>query len=100
MTTAKQARNARFQRGSAMYSCRCCDRQTRSTGNGDNEHVRLCAECYDLAGEENHLSDNGTLYASPAEVRRLFTVLKEKGVADPESLFRPVADYLATLEAK
>lgn len=57
------ARNSRFQKGSGMYACNVCGRNTRSTGQGDNEHVKLCAECYDLAGEANHLSDNaGKLY--------------------------------------
>lgn len=69
----------RFQRYSGLYVCQCCDRRTRSTGRGDNEHVGLCAECYDLAGEENHLSDNGTLYASPAEVLGLIEAVASKG---------------------
>jgi hypothetical protein len=67
-TSTKAARNSRFQKGSAMYACRCCKRNTRSTGNGDNENVLLCVDCVDLAGEENSVSDSGEFYASPAEV--------------------------------
>lgn len=54
--------------GGSTYTCRCCKRVTRPTGTGDNDGVRLCVQCYDLAGEENHLSDNGELYSSPKQV--------------------------------
>ena len=70
---------SRFARGSAVYTCRCCGRNTRSTGRGDNEHAKLCAECYDLAGEENSLSDTGDFYASKAEVLRLIEAVTAKG---------------------
>lgn len=68
MNKATSARPAnRFERGSGMYACRLCGRNTRSTGRGDNEGVRLCEECFELAGEENHLSDNGGTFYGPAE---------------------------------
>lgn len=44
-----------------MYSCRVCDHRTRATGRGDNEHVRLCVNCFDLAGLENQVSDGEPL---------------------------------------
>jgi hypothetical protein len=70
----------RFERGSAVYACRTCGRNTRSTGRGDNEVILLCEECYDLGGEENHLSDNGgEFYNSPAEVLRLIASVASKG---------------------
>lgn len=69
----------RFRRGSGLYACRCCGRNTRATGRGDNEHVLLCAECYDLGGEENHLSDTGRFYSGPAEVLRLINAVAIKG---------------------
>ena len=71
--------NSHFKRGSAVFNCRCCGRATRATGRGDNEFVQLCAECYDLAGEENHLSDNGKLYDSPENVLGLIKSVAEKG---------------------
>lgn len=46
-----------FLRGQSVYTCRCCTRQTRQTGRGDNDNVDLCAECYDLAGWENQFMD-------------------------------------------
>lgn len=69
----------RFARGSAVYACRCCDRNTRSTGRGDNELVRLCAECYDLGGEENHLNDNGKFYSSKEEILAMIETVVAKG---------------------
>ena len=69
----------RFERGSAVYQCNCCGRSTRSTGRGDNELLRLCAECYDLGGEENSLSDNGKLYDSPQNVLGMIRFIEEKG---------------------
>lgn len=69
----------RFARGSAVYACRCCKRNTRATGRGDNEHILLCAECYDLGGEENHLSDNGKFYSSKEEILRLIADVAAKG---------------------
>lgn len=65
--------------GGTTYVCRCCKRTTRPTGTGDNDGVRLCVECYDLAGEENHLSDNGTFYGSKAEVLANIKAIEDKG---------------------
>jgi hypothetical protein len=75
---AKRITN-RFVRGSGVYTCNCCKRQTRSTGRGDNEYAGLCAECYDLAGEENTLSDTGEFYAGAAEVLRLIAEVARRG---------------------
>lgn len=69
----------RFEKGSAVYACRCCGRNTRSTGRGDNELVRLCAECYDLAGEENSLSDTGDFYDSKENVLAMIAAVEAKG---------------------
>jgi hypothetical protein len=51
------SKNSRFQKGSGCYVCIGCQKKTRSTGNGDNEHCRLCETCYEKAGDENALSD-------------------------------------------
>jgi hypothetical protein len=72
-------RTNRFARGSAAYHCRVCGRLTRSTGRGDNELVRLCEQCYDLGGEENHLSDTGSLYSSPQAVLEMIESLDARG---------------------
>jgi hypothetical protein len=69
----------RFERFSGVYECRCCKRNTRSTGRGDNENVKLCAECFDLGGEENSLSDNGKFYTGAGEVLRLIEAVASKG---------------------
>ena len=73
-------RNAqRFARGSGVYNCRICERATRSTGRGDNEHVQLCAECFDLAGEENSISDTGDFYVHPKHVLEMIEYIASKG---------------------
>lgn len=72
----------RFAKGSGAYECRCCSRKTRSTGRGDNENCGLCAECYDLAGIENEISDNGIENVSESTLReagRLYRLISEKG---------------------
>jgi hypothetical protein len=69
----------RFAKGSAVYTCRCCNRSTRSTGRGDNELLRMCAECYDLGGEENSLNDSGEFYQGPAAVLRMIEAVVAKG---------------------
>lgn len=89
MTTKAQARNARFQRGSAAYICRCCKHNTRSTG-GDGAGVGLCDICYELAGEENCVSDTGELY-DPASVPGLMRTLDEsRGPGTAQRLFPTV----------
>lgn len=69
----------RFAKGSAVYTCGCCGRQTRSTGRGDNEHARLCADCYDLGGVENEISDNGETPELLKEQERLKAAIIAKG---------------------
>ena len=81
MTSHLNAARRGFAKGSIaqVYTCRCCSRRTRPTGNGDNELAFLCEECYDLAGEENHLSDTAEFYGSPEEVLRLVAAVATKG---------------------
>jgi hypothetical protein len=68
----------RFARGSGVYRCNCCKRSTRSTGRGDNEMIGLCAECFDLGGEENHLSDTGEL-SNPEAILSMIQTVTDKG---------------------
>ena len=55
--TTKQMSNSRFQKGSGVYTCVSCKKATRSTGRGDNEHVRMCEHCYKVAGYVNAIND-------------------------------------------
>jgi hypothetical protein len=55
-------RGSRFEAGSGCYTCRACNKLTRSTGRGDNENVGLCARCYDEGGMVNEHSDNGGIH--------------------------------------
>jgi hypothetical protein len=67
--------NSRFQKGSGVYTC---GKATRATGRGDNEHVKLCAYCYELGGWINAvLNVEVELDDVPVEYR--FDVVKEVG---------------------
>lgn len=69
----------RFTKGNSVYTCGCCKRKTRQTGRGDNENVGLCAECYDLGGIENAISDCGTTPELEAEAAELRAAIVAKG---------------------
>jgi len=77
--TTARTKNSLMAAGSGIYECRCCHRQTRATGNGDNEHVTLCEQCYSLAGNENHMNDNGgALYDRPEDILYWIQVIEDK----------------------
>jgi hypothetical protein len=67
---------SKFQRGSGCYACRSCGRLTRATGGGDNEHIRLCSECYELGGIENEILD-GIADKNDPEVKRRVKALAD-----------------------
>lgn len=73
---AKELKTARFAKGSGCYTCKCCGRKTRSTGQGDNEHLLLCVTCYDLSGFENQLSDRGAESFSATELVTVSALLE------------------------
>lgn len=74
----KNPSNSYFRRGSGLFACRCCGYKTRNTG-GDNADVKLCRECYDLAGEENHLSDTDHFSTNPAEILSMIAAIEARG---------------------
>lgn len=49
-------KNSRFQRGSGVYTCRICSKQTRETGQSESG-AELCAKCYEMSGDENSVAD-------------------------------------------
>lgn len=91
MTTIRQARNSHFAKGQGVFKCNVCDRSTRNTG-GDGSSVGLCELCWDLAGEENHLSDNGgKLYDAQSAASVLHALGEKVGHDKAHSLFPTVA---------
>lgn len=80
---------SKFQRGQSTYTCQSCKKLTRNT---DCEgQVRLCADCFELAGCENHLTDNGaeslveqygsvvkSIFADRPELRNFFPTLSKE----------------------
>jgi len=83
--------NSQFKAGSGVYRCRCCGHNTRHTG-GDGSGVQLCDLCYDLAGEENHISDKGgKTYDSAENVTAMLAALdKRNGAGTAAKLFDAV----------
>lgn len=94
MTTYRQARHSHFQHGSGVFQCQCCGRNARDTG--DNGQLRLCTECFDLAGEENHISDTGGELYHAESARAAMESLRKHG-KNPEALFPDAAAALAKL---
>jgi len=89
MNATPSTRNARFQRGSGVYVCRCCGHNTRDTG-GDGSGVQLCDICFELAGEQNHLSDNGELYSVIGAGQLVAQLDKRNGAGTAERVFPEV----------
>lgn len=84
--------NSRFTKGSGVYTCRVCGHRTRDTG-GDGAGVKLCEVCYDLAGEENHIDNNGDTYDSADIVKQLLAFLdKRNGAGTAKSCFPVVCE--------
>ncbi len=73
-------RNAsKFGRGTGVYSCTACTRKTRQTG-GDNDSLKMCEECYEIAGLENTIADHGDPEERHAsEIARLTHLCRSKG---------------------
>lgn len=57
MATTKD--NSKFRKGSGVYTCGNCGKQTRETGDGESS-VELCKQCYFEGGQENAHTDNHT----------------------------------------
>ena len=48
MNDQDKASRKHFKRGSGCFTCRCCGKQTRDTGN-DEGSCLLCLACYESA---------------------------------------------------
>jgi hypothetical protein len=51
-----------FGRGAPTFKCQVCERMTRDTGQGVDH---LCEQCYEIAGWDNTVNDNGYQPGSP-----------------------------------
>lgn len=49
-----------FGTNGGTYRCRVCHGRTRNVG-GDAAPLKLCEECFELAGEDNAHNDDGTV---------------------------------------
>ena len=80
-----------FARGTGCYTCRVCQKKTRATGNGDNEHCGLCVNCYDLSGYDNQVSDRGMESLTESEVTEVRAMAK---LLTPEDLMNNFSNLL------
>lgn len=74
---------SRFRRGRVpTYRCDVCGRLTRAV---DCEH--LCPECWELAGEDNHYNDTGTVPTAEELARfdKMVAAAAKKG-SDPDKM--------------
>ena len=67
-----------FRRFKPIFKCRVCQRNTRNPDDGGTE---LCAQCFELAGLDNMINDNGLDLTSDimAERDALFNEAVSKG---------------------
>jgi len=73
----------KFQKGETTYTCQSCKKLTRNTG-GDERQSNLCLDCYELAGIDNYLTDNGQLDNYGDEARDTFQRRPELKAHFPE----------------
>lgn len=82
----------KFKAGSGCYVCKVCKHNTRDTG-GDGSGVGCCDLCYELAGEENSISDTGRTYASHNNVTGMLASLDTRnGPGTAKRCFPEVCD--------
>lgn len=96
--------NRKFQKGSGVYTCINCGKQTRETGDGESS-VEMCAACYELGGMENMHSDDGhegniadcaecREQMSEAAIARMLEERKPKNTYDPRTARQQLAETL------
>lgn len=95
VTSELEAGNARFQSGSGVYRCRCCNHNTRSTGGGGAGY-RLCDFCFTLSGERNSLTDFDKLFSREAAEHAARQLDERNGAGTALRLF---PDVVAALKA-
>jgi hypothetical protein len=72
-------RTFRRGRGPTTFQCQVCERMTRDTGQGVDH---LCEQCFDIAGLDNMVNDNGYKPGEPSfdSARRECDALLERAV--------------------
>lgn len=95
------ARSTFLRNGRGVFKCYTCGRSCRQTSEtGDSE---CCIHCYELAGYENELSDEGKLsLVACGVIEDLGTQAREAG-GDANKLytsFKELFDYVAAMKDK
>ena len=65
----------RFTKGTGVYTCGCCGRRTRDTGDGAING--LCSTCYDLAGFENSIMDGYQSELTKNEIQLIIRMVQK-----------------------
>lgn len=65
-----------FHRGSAVYNCGTCGRGTRATGV-QAVGSELCPQCWDIAGIDNQINDDGRSGPNEGEASEVSALLKQ-----------------------
>jgi len=100
MARVSRFQKSRFGHTTPTYRCRVCKRLTRNTG--DEGGVTLCLHCWELAGIENTISDNGLELAREwgyvETATRLLKELRAKGI-DVDTVWASLVAELTPKEA-
>ena len=82
----------RFVRGVGTYICSSCNRRTRPHGGDPSAiHIRLCEECYELAGIEISISVG---HAPSRETCEYYIERLESRGVNTKIIFPEVRKYL------
>ena len=70
-------KNDRFRRGQSVFTCDCCGRQTRNTGQPTQSTT--CLECWELAGLQNMIFDGEEIEEIASERDRYMHTIIARG---------------------
>lgn len=96
-----------FARGSGVFSCTSCHRQTRmsaAAGCGALGFEKMCEQCYELAGLYNTYQDGGAeaLAQYAPDIRAMCQTIVARGGTldgDAQTLLEVVGDGLVQVSA-
>lgn len=92
-------RNNRFNHGRSTFTCSTCGRLTRLSGQGQDSEC--CFECWELAGYQNSVWDNGNLGGADGTVLELLRTIERRGgdVARVRADFKDLFDVVDETQA-
>lgn len=61
------------------YHCSCCSRLVRSTGQSDNDHAKICVDCYILGGLMGAVENFGLTRELESRIKQIQDAIIEQG---------------------